>query len=130
MLAGELVEVMRTVDATDLSTCDDTVLESVAAGLRRVRCWLDATETAVVARRVTLASAGGGRSGREAEVVVETAATRMEFRLKYSWSATTFRTCVPALSVTRFWPSHWKAVHPFVLGTLTRPVTLTPSTSM
>src|SRR5262245_40598397 len=74
MLGSDLVEVMRTVGATDLATCDDAALEAVAAGLHRLRCWLDSTEAAVVARRADLASDAGRRSARDGGVVIERAA--------------------------------------------------------
>src|SRR5581483_1585198 len=50
--------------------------------------------------------------------------------LKYCASATTFRTCLPALSGTALLPNHWYVVQSPVIGTGTVPVTLLPSTSM
>src|SRR5215207_3918412 len=74
MLASDVVEVVRQVSATDRTTCDATELRSVAAAVQRVRCWLDAVDAAVVARSVELASVGGRRSSREADVVAESSA--------------------------------------------------------
>src|SRR5207247_543537 len=53
--------------------------------------------------------------------------TLIEFRLKYCWSATILRTCRPAVSGTPSLPTHWKVFQLPVLGTVTLPVTLTPS---
>ena len=49
-------------------------LRSLAAGAHRLRCWLDAVDAAVVARSAELASVGGRRSSREADVIAERAA--------------------------------------------------------
>ena len=74
MLASDLVEVVRQVAATDPATCDAGELTSLAAGAHRLRCWLDSVDAAVVARSAELASAGGRRSSREADVIAERAA--------------------------------------------------------
>jgi hypothetical protein len=76
MLASEvdLVEVVRQVAATDPATCDAAELRSLAASAHRVRCWLDAVDAAVVARSAELASVGGRRSSREADVIAERSA--------------------------------------------------------
>ncbi len=74
MLASDLVEVMRSVAATDPATCDAGELRSIAAGVHRLQCWLDAVNAAVVARSAELASAGGRRSSREADVIAERSA--------------------------------------------------------
>ena len=73
MLASDLVDVMREVLATDPATCDTAGLTTLADGLHRLRCWLDSADAVVVARRRELASAGGRRSSREADVVSERA---------------------------------------------------------
>jgi hypothetical protein len=73
MLARDVVDVVRSVVATDLATCDDAGLAMLAADVHRLRCWLDSVDAAVVARRRELASAGGRRSAREADVVSERA---------------------------------------------------------
>jgi hypothetical protein len=64
---------LRSVAAADPATCDDAGLETVSAEVHRLRCWLDSIDAAVVARRRELASAGGRRSSREADVVSERA---------------------------------------------------------
>src|SRR4051812_6410299 len=74
MLASDLVEVTRSVAATDPATSDAGELRSIAAGVHRLRCWLDAVDAAVVARSAELASAGGRRSSREADVIAERSA--------------------------------------------------------
>ena len=49
MLASDVVEVVREIAATDPATCDAAAADVVlAAGLHRVRCWLDAVDAAVV----------------------------------------------------------------------------------
>ena len=73
MLASDLVEVMRSVAATDPTTCDTAGLTTLADEVHRLRCWLDSVDAAVVARRRELATAGGRRSSREADVVSERA---------------------------------------------------------
>src|SRR3954447_12212308 len=73
MLASDLVEVVRSVAATDPTTCDTAGLTTVSAQVHRLRCWLDSIDAAVVARRRELATAGGRRSPREADVVCERA---------------------------------------------------------
>src|SRR5229473_2410306 len=65
-------------------------------------------------------------SGDEGDVE----STRIEFRLKYCWSATILRTCRPAVSGTPSCPTHWKVFQLPVLGTRTLPVMLMPSISM
>ena len=74
MLAGDVIELVRQIAATDPTTCDATALTSLAAGAHRVRCWLDAVDAAVVSRSAELASADGRRSSREADVIAERAA--------------------------------------------------------
>jgi hypothetical protein len=74
MLASDLVGVMRAVAATDPATCAATELPSLAHGAHRLRCWLDSVDAAVVARSAELASAGGRRSSREADVIAERSA--------------------------------------------------------
>src|SRR6478735_8487489 len=69
MLAGGVDDVMREVLATDPMTCDIAVLTTIAASSHRLRCWLDAVDAAVVVRSPALATAGGRRSSREADVV-------------------------------------------------------------
>ena len=61
------------IAATDPATCDSTGLTLLAAGVHRVRCWLDWVDASAVARSAELASAGGRRSSREAEVLTERA---------------------------------------------------------
>jgi hypothetical protein len=73
MLAGGVDDVMREVLATDPMTCDIAVLTTIAANSHRLRCWLDAVDAAVVVRSPALATAGGRRSTREADVVHERA---------------------------------------------------------
>ncbi len=73
MLASDLVEVMRSVAVTDPATCDAAGLATLADEAHRLRCWLDSIDAALVARRRELASAGGRRSSREADVVSERA---------------------------------------------------------
>jgi hypothetical protein len=73
MLASELVEVARSVAATDPTTCDTAGLATLAADVHRLRCWLDAVDAGAVARSRELASVGGRRSSREADVVSERA---------------------------------------------------------
>src|SRR5215207_2840912 len=74
MLAGDVIELVREIAATDPTTCDAAELRSLASGAHRVRCWLDAVDAAVVSRSAELASAGGRRSSREADVIAERAA--------------------------------------------------------
>src|SRR5215207_6963587 len=74
MLAGDVIELVREIAATDPATCDAAELRSMSAGLHRMRCWLDAADAAVVSRSAELASAGGRRSSREADVIAERAA--------------------------------------------------------
>jgi len=86
MLAGDVVEVLQEVIATDPTTCDSAGLKTLAAGVHRLRCWLDAIDAAVVARADELARVGSGapgcvvltdggrRSSREADVAMERAA--------------------------------------------------------
>jgi hypothetical protein len=74
MLASDVVDVMREVASTDPTTCGDAGLATLAADVHRLRCWLDSVDAAVVARRRELATAGGRRSFREADVVSERAA--------------------------------------------------------
>ena len=70
MLASDVVEVVREIAATDPTTCDAAELTVVwRRALHRVRCWLDAVDAAVVSRSAELASVGGRRSSREAEVI-------------------------------------------------------------
>ena len=73
MLASDLVEVMRSIAATDPVTCDAAGLATFGDEVHRLRCWLDSVDAAVVARRRELATAGGRRSSREADVVSERA---------------------------------------------------------
>jgi hypothetical protein len=73
MLASDLIEVTRSVAATDPTTCDIAGLTNFADGLHRLRCWLDSADAVVVARRRELATAAGRRSSREADVVSERA---------------------------------------------------------
>jgi hypothetical protein len=76
MLASDVVEVVRSIAAaaTDPATCDAAELRSLAASAHRVRCWLDAVDAAVVACSVELATVGGRRSSREADVIAERSA--------------------------------------------------------
>ena len=74
MLARDVIDLVREVLATDPTTCDDAELTSLAAGVQRLRCWLDAVDAAVVSRSAELASAAGRRSSREADVIAERAA--------------------------------------------------------
>ncbi len=74
MLASDLVEAVRHVAATDPTMCDEGELRSLAASAHRVRCWLDAVDAAVVACSAELASVGGRRSSREADVIAERSA--------------------------------------------------------
>lgn len=60
MLAGELVDVVREIIATDPTTCDAAEL-TTAADVRRPRCWIDSIDAALVARSAQLAMAGGRR---------------------------------------------------------------------
>jgi hypothetical protein len=77
MLASEVVDVVEVVRsvaaavATDPATCDADELRSLAASTHRVRCWLDSVDAAVVACSAELASVGGRRSSREADVIAE-----------------------------------------------------------
>ncbi len=73
MWPGDLVDVVRSVAATDAATCDVTGLTTLVADVHRLRCWLDSVDAKVVARRRELASVGGRRSSREADVVVDRA---------------------------------------------------------
>ena len=73
MLASDVVDVVRSVAATDAATCDVAGLTTLAADVHRLRCWLDSVDAAVVARRRELATVGGRRSSREADVVVDRA---------------------------------------------------------
>ena len=70
----DLVETVRRVAATDPAMCDAAELRSVAADVHRLRCWLDAVDAAVVARSTELASTGGRRPSREADVIAERSA--------------------------------------------------------
>jgi hypothetical protein len=74
MLVGDVVEVVRQIAATHPATCDPAELRLLATGVHRLRCWLDAVDAAVVARSAEMASAGGRRSSREADVLTERAA--------------------------------------------------------
>src|SRR4051794_26604247 len=71
MLASDLVEVVRQVAGTDPATCVADELRSLAQGAHRLQCWLDAVNAAVVARSAELATVGGRRSSREADVIAE-----------------------------------------------------------
>ncbi len=73
MLASDLVEVVRSVAATDAASCDAGELNALSAGVHRLRCWLDSVDAALVARAGELALAGGRRSCREADVVLDRA---------------------------------------------------------
>src|SRR4029079_8124051 len=73
MLASGVDDVMREVLETDPMTCDIAVLAPIAASSHRLRCWLDAVDAAVVVRSPALATAGGRRSSREADVIHERA---------------------------------------------------------
>ena len=73
MLAGVVIDVVREVLATNSATCDATLLTALAADVHRLRCWLDAIDAAVVTRSAALATAGGRRSTREADVICERA---------------------------------------------------------
>jgi hypothetical protein len=73
MLASDLVDMVRSVAVTDPATCDGSGLVTLAADVHRLRCWLDSVDAAVVSRRRELATAGGRRSLREADVVSERA---------------------------------------------------------
>ena len=67
------MDVVREVAATDPTTCDDAGLATLSTEVHRLRCWLDSIDAAIVARRRELATAGGRRSFREADVVSERA---------------------------------------------------------
>src|SRR5262245_21558925 len=73
MLATGVIDVVREVLAIDPTTCDATALTVLSDGVQRLRCWLDAVDVAAVARSAALATAGGRRSTREADVVHERA---------------------------------------------------------
>ena len=73
MFARGVVDVVREVLATDPATCDIAGLTTLTDEVHRLRCWLDSIDAAVVARRRELATAGGRRSSREADVVSERA---------------------------------------------------------
>src|SRR5215218_10753518 len=73
MFARGVVDVVREVAATDPTTCDAAGLMTLVDEVHRLRCWLDSVDAAVVARRRELATAGGRRSSREADVVSERA---------------------------------------------------------
>ena len=64
MLARSIVH----AEATDRSPP-----EPIARGYTGVRCWLDAVDAAMVSRSAELATAGGRRSSREADVIAERA---------------------------------------------------------
>jgi len=74
MLAADVVDMVRKVAAINAATCDATELRRLAADVHRLRCWLDAVDAVVVTRARELASAGGRRSSREADLVTERAA--------------------------------------------------------
>ncbi len=74
MLAGDVVEVVRQVAATDPATCDAADLRSLASGVAPVAVLVGSVDAAVVARSAELASVGGRRSSREADVIAERAA--------------------------------------------------------
>jgi len=73
MLAGDVVDVVREVAATDPTTCDPAELTTLAANVHRLQCWLDSVDAALVVRQRHLAAAEGRRSAREVEAAVERA---------------------------------------------------------
>src|SRR5215217_6626689 len=74
MLAGDPIDVLRSIVVRDPTTCDPAALTRLSADVHRLRCWLDAVDAVVVTRARELASAGGRRSSREADLVTERAA--------------------------------------------------------
>ena len=73
-MAGDPIDVLRSIVVRDPTTCDPAALTRLSEDVHRLRCWLDAVDAAVVTRARDLASAGGRRSSREADAVTERAA--------------------------------------------------------
>ena len=74
MLAGDVIEVVRQIAATDPTTCDAAELTSLAAGCTGCGAGSTPSTPRWSRRSAELASAGGRRSSREADVIAERAA--------------------------------------------------------